>query len=351
MYNPLVVKVVTSTALAGKLETRETRLSDNRSLIEKIWRGESLFFTVNDYGLDNYLYYTPDFDFRSLFEGLWEIYEGKILISRSLTGVELATFPEMTSPIYGSYEGKVNAFCEKHKLYQRKREPRTYLLLGPPGCGKSKAILTAANRLSTRVMRVESESVLSLGFEELSFVLRSLVPEFLIIEDIDKISFDRGLASFLSTLEWLRTACPTVTVAFTVNDIHLLHPALRRPERIDEYWLVDLPNLRDRKAILQGYLTAKGISLPRNCNLALMGRETKEFSPVWLRELVRQCEYMPVPKALETVRTSFSIATTGEMPRKGKAKKKTTAKAAPTNGKARAEMSPEEAGTEKNQSL
>jgi hypothetical protein len=37
MYNPLVVKVVTSTALAGKLETRETRLSDNRSLIEK-WR-------------------------------------------------------------------------------------------------------------------------------------------------------------------------------------------------------------------------------------------------------------------------------------------------------------------------
>jgi hypothetical protein len=315
LFSPVIVRLLTNTSLSESLTTNEISLDDEkRILYEKIWKGKSLFLSSGHYGFDSYFYYMADFDFQSLFEELWRLYDNRIVISRSITGVDLGTFPKSNAVLFGSILKRVETLCEKHDQYMQDGVPRSYIFLGEPGTGKTTAAVKMAERNSGKVLRIESDSLTRIEFEELTLLLKSLRPKFVIVDDIDKIEFNNSLAALLSAIEWLKEECPEVAVIFTANRIFNMDQGLFRPGRIDEIHHFPNPNLADRKHIIKGYLEKNNITLPKGYSAVRLANNTDKLSPAWIKEIILQCRYLTPAQAVKYVK-AMKLLVIGGIPR------------------------------------
>jgi len=105
---------------------------------------------------------------------------------------------------------------------------RSYLLVGPPGTGKSEGITALVSDLGLRSIRVEFSQ--NTQFSDLSSALSVFSPDVVILEDLDHVSV--GDSVLLHFLEELHNRVEIVLG--TSNRINKLSPALIRPGRFDE---------------------------------------------------------------------------------------------------------------------
>ncbi len=146
--------------------------------------------------------------------------------------------------------------------------PRSVLLCGPPGSGKTSAAILISRKLGMRSVRItgklvadsftEAERVVpkdgkSWEAEMALLTFMSLVkPDAVIIDDFDRVSSTNAVsASALYVLEQLRKHCKVIIL--TANRPQVISGALRRPGRVDELFRIDYVAPKLLEKLLHGH--------------------------------------------------------------------------------------------------
>ena len=152
--------------------------------------------------------------------------------------------------------------------------PKGALLVGVPGCGKSltaKAIATAWGvpllRLDLGALKSkyvgESEGNLRKAFRVVEAIGRCVVW----LDEIEKAlagatqgAADGGVSSDAlgAILGWMQERQGEAFIIATANNVESLPPELLRKGRFDEVWFIDLPNQKEREAVLGAALRSHG---------------------------------------------------------------------------------------------
>ena len=175
--------------------------------------------------------------------------------------------------------GKLASRCQH---FQSKGFSRKILFYGPPGTGKT----TLARKLAGKV---DGGRVLRIDFDAFSknpggvqILIGFLQPTVLLFDDFDRM-YERDCCT-LSEMENLEGLSVNMVVIGTANYLGKLDLALLRPGRFDEVLLVPEPGDAHREAIIRHYLTKNQVT---GLDPAYLCKQTKGFSPVDIKELVR----------------------------------------------------------------
>lgn len=145
--------------------------------------------------------------------------------------------------------------------------PCGILLVGPAGCGKSLTAKAVSGELNLPLLRLDMGKMFGslVGQSEANMrqaiqIAEAVSPCILWIDEIEKGlagssggSLDSGVgARVLGTiLTWMQEKKSPVFVYATANDVSSLPPELLRKGRFDEIFSVSLPNISERKSILE----------------------------------------------------------------------------------------------------
>jgi hypothetical protein len=170
--------------------------------------------------------------------------------------------------------------------------PRGVLLIGVPGCGKSLVAKTLARSWGMPLVHFdpgaifqafvgESESRLRRALE----ALEAMAPVVVWIDEIEKgfaasaSARDSGVGMRVlgGFLHWLQERHGDVFLVATCNDVHGLPPELLRRGRFDETFFVDLPDPKEREAVLRLQLERRRRD-PSRFDVAGLAAATEGFS-------------------------------------------------------------------------
>ncbi|CAD8048003.1 unnamed protein product [Paramecium primaurelia] len=158
--------------------------------------------------------------------------------------------------------------------------PKSVLIYGMPGCGKTYFSLSICNELKINVLTVKGPELLDkyIGSSEqnvrdLFQKAQSLSPCIIFLDEIDSVVpvrtsshsgvTDRVVNQFLCYLDGVEEGMKGVYIVAASSRPDLIDPAILRPGRIDKHVRIDLPNKDEILQILeiyQGPLEFDGIS-------------------------------------------------------------------------------------------
>jgi len=199
-------------------------------------------------------------------------------------------------------EERINCFFSRFHVYHKhgiEVPKRNVLLYGPPGSGKSTALIKIANKYKadgkTTVIIYPTDKVES--FEVKTFIKRLSYKDIekliLVVEDIGGVEIDqvkmRSDSSLLSLLDNQEKTfkIPTLIIATTNFPEIFLGNLTNRPGRFDDKIEVGYPDGEQRKKLLlfftQNTASADALSLMEN-------KKTQELSPAHIKEAVIRSE-------------------------------------------------------------
>ena len=190
------------------------------------------------------------------------------------------------------------------------RPPKGVLLYGPPGTGKTLLAKAVAGEANVAFFQTSGasfdESLVGVGarrVRDLFLLARYLRPAIIFIDEIDAvISRDSSTCSNHQTMNELLTqmdgfnSIDGVVVIAASNRINALDKALLRPGRFDRKVFVDLPNLNERKAILQ--IHAKNKNLSPKIDLLEIAKQTTGFSGAELFSVMNEAAILALREQL-----------------------------------------------------
>lgn len=127
---------------------------------------------------------------------------------------------------------ELHAWCSK---FARSNVPRSVLLYGPPGSGKSTAMRYVARLSGGFSLRLDCAKIVRLGEANLGHLLTLLRPNTVLLDDLDR----GNTSEILSAIEIVRDTCRLLLAS--VNDLTKLDPAVVRVGRFDK--LVELTTM------------------------------------------------------------------------------------------------------------
>jgi hypothetical protein len=145
--------------------------------------------------------------------------------------------------------------------------PKGWLLVGPPGTGKSLAVKVTAAKLGFPLVGAEIGAILNGGASYLEGLLRRVeatAPVVLWFDEFDKFFTARtptgaehgNSAQVLGVLlNWLQEKKSQVFAIAALNRLSVLPPELTRSGRFDQIFYVDFPQAVERKEIFELHLS------------------------------------------------------------------------------------------------
>lgn len=244
---------------------------------------------------------------------------GIMSIGRSKAKTYSAERPNTTFDDVAGYKGvksdikEVVDFLSEPKKFSEigARIPKGILLVGPPGTGKTLLARAVAGEAGVVFSSVTGsdfmEMFVGIGASRVRDLFqnaRKAGRAIIFIDEIDSIGRKRGaglggghdereqtLNQLLSELDGFETTEGIVVIAAT-NRPDILDPALLRPGRFDRQIVVPLPELSDRKEILEVHV--KGKSLGDDIDLSVVARGTPGMSGADLSNLVNEAALFAV---------------------------------------------------------
>ncbi len=185
------------------------------------------------------------------------------------------------------------------------RIPRGVLLVGPPGTGKTLLAKAIAGEARVPFYSISGSEFVEMFVGVGAARVRDLfeqakhnAPCLIFIDEIDAVGRHRGaglggghdereqtLNQILAEMDGFDTSANIIVVAAT-NRPDILDPALLRPGRFDRHIVIDLPDIKGRKAILEVH--AKDKPLAKGVNLETVAKETPGFSGADLANLINE---------------------------------------------------------------
>ncbi|HET7244609.1 MAG TPA: ATP-dependent zinc metalloprotease FtsH [Streptosporangiaceae bacterium] len=254
--------------------------------------------------------------------------QGVLGVGRSRAKVFDAERPQTRFTDVAGYEGakaeivEVVDFLRNPDRYRKAgaTPPRGVLMVGPPGTGKTLIARAVAGEAEVPFFSVAGSSFVELfvgvgaaRVRDLFAEARKRAPVIVFIDELDAIGQRRaGSGAVVSndereqTLNQLLTEMdgfdPTegIVVLAATNRPEVLDPALLRPGRFDRQITIPLPNLTERRAILEVHCRDK--KLDPGVDLQVVARGTPGFSGADLANLVNEA-------AINAVRDSRDVIT------------------------------------------
>jgi len=192
--------------------------------------------------------------------------------------------------------------------------PKGVLLVGPPGTGKTLMARAVSGEADVPFFSVSAsefmEMFVGVGASRVRTLFedaRKSAPAIIFIDEIDSIGRKRGagiggghdereqtLNQILSEMDGFEKNASVIILAAT-NRPDVLDSALLRPGRFDRQVTIDLPNLKEREAILAVHM--RGKPLTSGVDVPEIAKSTPGFSGADLKNIVNEA-------ALEAARIS-----------------------------------------------
>ncbi|MCK5466164.1 ATP-dependent zinc metalloprotease FtsH [Candidatus Parcubacteria bacterium] len=185
------------------------------------------------------------------------------------------------------------------------RIPRGVILLGPPGTGKTLLAKAVAGEADVPFFNISGsefvEMFVGVGASRVRDLFKTAkknAPSILFIDEIDAVGRHRGaglggghdereqtLNQILVEMDGFDTETNVIVIAAT-NRPDVLDPALLRPGRFDRRVMIDLPDIKDREAIMKVH--AKNKPLSKDVDLRKVAERTPGFSGADLYNLLNE---------------------------------------------------------------
>jgi cell division protease FtsH len=185
------------------------------------------------------------------------------------------------------------------------RIPRGVLLVGPPGTGKTLLSRAVAGEAGVPFFSISGSEFVEMFVGVGASRVRDLFdqakrnsPCIVFVDEIDAVGRQRGaglggshdereqtLNQILVEMDGFDTNTNVIVVAAT-NRPDILDPALLRPGRFDRQVILDSPDSRGRKMILEVH--TKGKPFDKDVNLEVLAKQTPGFSGADLANLVNE---------------------------------------------------------------
>jgi len=233
--------------------------------------------------------------------------------SKSKARLRLDNRPDVTfADVAGAEEAKeevqeIVEFLRAPQKFQALggRIPRGVLLVGPPGTGKTLLAKAVAGEARVPFFSISGSEFVEMFVGVGASRVRDLfeqakrnAPCLMFIDEIDAVGRHRGaglggghdereqtLNQILAEMDGFDTSANIIVMAAT-NRPDILDPALLRPGRFDRHIVIDLPDIKGRKAILEVH--GKGKPLSNDADLETVAKGTPGFSGADLANLVNE---------------------------------------------------------------
>jgi hypothetical protein len=174
--------------------------------------------------------------YRALGDRLWRRLGGRHVLY-GVTGLVLDPFAN-----HGVVAtSQMQELADRVRAFLDAGEPRSYLLAGPPGTGKSVAIRWLVERLGLSSVRIDLAVLARLHGSHspalatsLETLLQLLRPQVMILDDLDRVAVTAALLAFL---ELAQRTCAVVIAS--ANSVDRMMGAALRPGRFDDVVRID----------------------------------------------------------------------------------------------------------------
>jgi cell division protease FtsH len=246
--------------------------------------------------------------------------------SKSRARLTLDKRPDVTfADVAGADEAKeevqeIVEFLKSPQKFQTLggRIPRGVLLVGPPGTGKTLLAKAIAGEARAPFYSISGSEFVEMFVGVGAARVRDLfeqakrnAPCLIFIDEIDAVGRHRGaglggghdereqtLNQILAEMDGFDTNANVIVMAAT-NRPDILDPALLRPGRFDRHVVIDLPDIKGRKAILEVH--AKGKPLAKEVNLETIAKETPGFSGADLANLINEAAILAARRSRKDI--------------------------------------------------
>ena len=185
------------------------------------------------------------------------------------------------------------------------RTPKGVLMVGPPGCGKTLMARAVAGEASVPFFSISGSEFVEMFVGVGASRVRDLfdqakrnTPCIVFVDELDAVGRHRGaglggshdereqtLNQILVEMDGFDTDTNVIVIAAT-NRPDILDPALLRPGRFDRRVVLDRPDMRGRRAILD--IHARGKPLAEGVDLDVVAKQTPGFSGADIENLVNE---------------------------------------------------------------
>ena len=219
--------------------------------------------------------------------------------------------------------GEIKDFLESPQKFRAMgaKIPKGVLLYGPPGTGKTLLARAVAGEAGVPFFSISGsdfvEMFVGVGasrVRDLFEKAKTSAPAIIFIDEIDAVGRHRGaglggghdereqtLNQLLVELDGFDVASGVIVIAAT-NRPDILDPALLRPGRFDRQVVVDRPDLRGRRAILDVH--AKGKPVSEDVDMETIARQTPGFTGADLANLINEAALLAARRDKEVVEPS-----------------------------------------------
>jgi cell division protease FtsH len=233
--------------------------------------------------------------------------------SKSRARLTLDKRPDITfADVAGAEEAKeevqeIVEFLKSPQKFQALggRIPRGVLLVGPPGTGKTLLAKAIAGEARVPFYSISGSEFVEMFVGVGAARVRDLFeqakrnsPCLIFVDEIDAVGRHRGaglggghdereqtLNQILAEMDGFDTNANVIVMAAT-NRPDILDPALLRPGRFDRHVVIDLPDIKGRKAILEVH--AKGKPIAKEVDFETIAKGTPGFSGADLANVINE---------------------------------------------------------------